>query len=1195
MKKLAILLCVVAGIVMNGCTVHEKRTYSDLAAKFASPPDDARIWVYWFWLNGNLTREGITADLEAMKRTGVGGVLIMEVDQGAPVGPVAFMGDKWRELFRHMVSEAKRLGIEVNMNNDAGWNGSGGPWVPLDMSMQTVVTSETLVSAGATVNDTLPRPKANSGFYRDIAVLAFPTPREDGNPAYKVIDLVQKSLAVSGGVPMNLKEAKYPDVPESSVIKRDGIIDLSSALDTTGRLHWTAPQPAGGSRTWTVVRFGHTFTGAENGPSPATGRGPECDKLSPEGIEAHFNGMMAKLANDVGSLAGTTLVSTHVDSWEIGPQNWTPKMREEFKRLRGYDMTPFMPVLTGRIVESPAITERFLRDFRQTISDLLATNYIGHLKELAHKSGLHLSMEAYSTPANDLDVGNHIDEPISEFWYPDGGGFWWTQKAMSSLAHVNGLPITGAESFTAGGNERWLAHPAKIKALGDRAFCAGVNRFIVHRYAMQPWVEARQPGMTMGPWGLHYERTQTWWEDSRAWHQYVARCQYMLRQGKFVADVLSLNSEEPVRRFSTQNLHGYDYDGISPQKFLSDVTVQDGRLVLPSGMSYRLLALPEDREMSPAMLKKINELVEAGATICGEPPLSAPGLTGYPGSDDQVKSMATHLWGQSAGTDRTVGKGRVISGKSPAEALQAIGVTEDFRASQPMNYIHRSVNGLEIYFIAGEDLTSPEVVCSFRVTGMKPESWDPETGRIEPLTVYKEEKGRTNLSLNLDPSGSRFIVFRPGEKTDHSRIASIKREKNELIDLSAPEIPEMRKKKFERTSTDFTMAAWVKPDPDTEMLLPEEAVNGTNGFWGARNDVVSAAPAHTFMTDHDAGAGFGVGRNGVGVIEHSANYYSYVLVYRAPIKSWTHVTVVYRNNTSELWINGKFVHRGLKSLREVHGSLGLMADGERKTFAGDLAGLVQVPKSLSASEIMALVKSVPDTSTVAQKQPVFDPVTVELLATGEYSVTSSDGKTVDVRVDSSLLAKKEMPGPWEVRFTSGQGAPGKMVFDKLVSWADHPDSAVQHYSGSAVYGGSFTYTRPVSANEHLKPVVYLDLGKVAVMAEVILNGKNLGILWRPPYRVEITGEVAEGKNDLEIRVVNLWVNRMIGDELLPEDSERNPEGTLKRWPQWLQEGKPSPAGRSTFTTWRLWKKDSPLQSSGLIGPVTIVSSVRLIP
>ena len=172
-------------------------------------------------------------------------------------------------------------------------------------------------------------------------------------------------------------------------------------------------------------------------------------------------------------MAGKTLVSTHVDSWEVGPQNWTPKMREEFRRLRGYDMTPYLPILTGRIVEDREISERFLRDLRQTVSDLLAVNYIGHLRELAHKDGLRLSMEAYSTPANDLDVGNHVDEPVSEFWNPEGGGFWWSQKSMASLSHVNGLPVTGAEAFTSAGDERWLAHPATIKALGDKAFLRG--------------------------------------------------------------------------------------------------------------------------------------------------------------------------------------------------------------------------------------------------------------------------------------------------------------------------------------------------------------------------------------------------------------------------------------------------------------------------------------------------------------------------------------------------------------------------------------------------------------------------------------------------------------------------------------------------------------------------------------------------
>ena len=301
MKKPVIILCLLAAVLLASCTVRDKENYQDLAANFVNPPDDARIWVFWFWLNGNITREGITADLEAMKRVGVGGVLIMEVDQGAPVGPVPFMSDRWRELFRHMVSEAGRLGIEVNMNNDAGWNGSGGPWVPLDKSMQMVVTSETRVAAGSAFRDTLPRPKANSGFYRDITVLAFPTPTDDGNPSYRIIDLGSKSLSSPGMVPGSIPKGKYTDVPGSEVVHRDMIMDLSSKMDSAGFLTWDAPLITGtGKGTWTLVRFGHTFTGAENAPSPLSGRGPECDKLSREGIEVHYNGMMHKLVQDVG-------------------------------------------------------------------------------------------------------------------------------------------------------------------------------------------------------------------------------------------------------------------------------------------------------------------------------------------------------------------------------------------------------------------------------------------------------------------------------------------------------------------------------------------------------------------------------------------------------------------------------------------------------------------------------------------------------------------------------------------------------------------------------------------------------------------------------------------------------------------------------------------------------------------------------
>ena len=1182
MKKLMVLFCIVAGMTLMQCAPDKKTGAVDnLAKNFVTPPDDARIWVYWFWLNSNITKEGITLDLEAMKRVGIGGVLIMEVDQGAPVGPVDFMGDKWRELFKFMIEEASRLGIEVNMNNDAGWNGSGGPWVPLDKSMQVVTASEKQVAAGKKFEGMLPMPKTNSGFYRDITVLAFPTPADAANPAYRIKNLAAKSMSSGGMMPGSLEATEGAVVPAAALIARDKILDISANMDATGKLSWDAPKLEGkSSGTWTVVRFGQTFTGAENAPSPMTGRGPECDKLSPEGIEANYNGMIGKLVKDVGSLTGKVFAATHVDSWEVGAQNWTPKMREEFKRLRGYDMTSWMPVLTGRIIDSPEMSERFLRDVRQTVSDLLVTNYIGHLKEIANQDGLRLSMESYSTPANDLDVGNYIDEPISEFWTPDGGGFWWTQKAMSSLSHVNGLPITGAEAFTSGGEERWLLHPAAIKALGDRAFCDGVNRFIIHRYALQPWAEERKPGMTMGPWGLHYERSQTWWEDSKAWHEYVARCQYMLRQGEFKADVLSLNSEEPLQRFSVLKLNGYDYDGISPQKFLKDVTVKDGMLVLPSGMTYRLLVLPEDEEMSVAMLTKITALVEAGAKVTGKAPIRAPGLSGYPESDAQVKKLVDNLWGT----------GKVITEKTPSEVLGGLGIKPDFVSSVPMNFIHHTVEGREVYFIACPDQEANNIVCSFRVTGMKPESWDAVTGKMEPITVFEESDGCTKIPMRFEPSGSRFIVFTKEKVKDSDRIVSVVTDGKELVSMDisvkndAPAIP------LVETRSNFTMAGWVKPEQ--EIALPEETDKGANALSGERNDVVYAAPGHEVWTVKDAGAGFGVGTNGIVVCEHTADYFPSILVHEISITGWTHIAVVYQENTPSLWINGKLVHKGLKSTKVVHGGYGVVHTRRVKTFTGQVAALGQFSKALDESEINQLFLNVPDTTIVLKEEPVFDLVSREILKNGTYEIKTADGETRSILTDR-ILPEEELAGPWELSFTPGWGAPDKVTMDRLISWSKHPDNGVKYFSGTATYRKSFKYPALEKSNGKLKQLIYLDLGRVAVMAKVKLNGKDLGILWRPAYLIEVTETLVEGENSLEIEVVNLMINRMIGDEQLAEDSERNPNGTLKNWPQWLADKKPSPTGRFTFTSWRLWPKDSPLRESGLLGPVTLQYSMKI--
>jgi len=632
-----------------------------LSSRFLTPPQSAKPWVYWFWLNGNITREGITADLEAMHRVGIGGVLIMEVDQGVPLGPVSFAGPKWRELFKHVAAEGSRLGIEVDMNNDAGWNGSGGPWVKPEHAMQKVVWSEAILEGPIHFTDHLLQPPLVGNYYRDIAVLAFPTPAADGGPKQYRIDHIEgKTALVRETV---TPRAQYPAIPADAIVARDSVRNLTANLDGKGRLTWDVP-----AGKWTVLRIGHTLTGALNEPSPMSGKGLECDKLSREAFDAHWAGLMGKLIADVGPEAGKAFTYTHIDSWENGSQNWTPKMREEFQRRRKYDLLPWLPVMTGRVVGSLEASERFLWDLRKTISELNNDNYAGRARELAHQHGMKLSIEAYGSGMfDDISYGGRADSPMGEFWI--GGGSIETLKAMASAGHVYGRHVVGAESFTAVTEvAKWMNSPQTIKSLGDTAFCEGINRFVFHRYAMQPWLN-RVPGMTMGPWGIHYERTETWWEQTGPWHEYLARCNYLLRQGLFVADLCYLQTEDAPNGLVYAPRTAYAFDGCPPEVVLTRMKVEDGRLVLPDGMSYRLLVLPPSETMTPVLLAKIKELVEAGATVVGpRPPQRSPSLTDYPECDAELERLGTELWGNCDGkaiTEHACGKGKVICGKTP--------------------------------------------------------------------------------------------------------------------------------------------------------------------------------------------------------------------------------------------------------------------------------------------------------------------------------------------------------------------------------------------------------------------------------------------------------------------------------------------------------------------------------------------------
>jgi hypothetical protein len=546
------------------------------------------------------------------------------------------------------------------------------------------------------------------------------------------------------------------------------VIPAGAVVDLTGRADWDAPPG-----DWTVVRIGHTSTGIMNHPaSPAT-IGLECDKLSAVAVTAHFQqGMLGTVIADNAAQMGHGLRYVLLDSWEAGCENWTPLIRDEFKRRRGYDLQRWLLTLTGRVVDSQETTQRFLWDFRRTLADLVAENHYGVLQRLAHENHLGLYAEAVGinlpTVADQLQCKGYTDVPMGEFWV---GEYWPGQtpvddaKETASAAHIYGQNIAAAEAYTARAEfGDWAQDPYSLKALGDFEFCLGINRFVFHRYAHQPWLD-RKPGMSMGPWGTNFERTNTWWEPAAAWMSYLTRCQYLLQQGHFAADVCYYYGEgTPVDvrpALLTPKLpSGFDYD-VCNTEILLRMSVQDGRLILASGMTYRVLVLPDADRMTVPVLEKIRDLVQAGATVVGPRPTRTPSLTNYPASDATLQSLAGQIWGDCDGrsvTEHRYGEGRVLWGRPLADAL---GVAPDFMsADENLRFIHRRAGDAEIYFVSNQAAQEKIVNCSFRVEGKIPELWHADTGRRETTAFYTTQNGVTTLPLHLDTVGSVFVIFR---------------------------------------------------------------------------------------------------------------------------------------------------------------------------------------------------------------------------------------------------------------------------------------------------------------------------------------------------------------------------------------------------------------------------------------------------
>jgi hypothetical protein len=773
----------------------DKGTLAQLRTSFIQPPKEAKVRAYWWWLNGMATKKSITRDLEEMHDKGYGGAIIFDAASSGywlvdktPAGPV-FGSDAWHELLAHCVKEADRLGLELSLSISSGWN-LGGPGVKPEQAMKKIVFTDTIVAGPGYFKGMLPQP-AYKHFYQDIAVQAV---RQDDSYG-QILHWSQKSLNETMGwkgiYPLHILREHKADTPRETAIKADSIIPLNEAYQDR-ILTWQIPAGA-----WLILRYGMSGTGVTTSTNSAGAGGLSLDHLSKTALKVYFDDVVVPLI-ETAQAAGSSLSYLYSDSWEMGNANWTQGFEQFFKAKRGYDITPYLPILTNRVVINREISNRFLHDYRKTVSDAIIENHYAYLKELAVPYGLKIHPESggpHSAPIDAIKALSVNDFPMGEFWarsntHRVADAERLSVKQGACVAHVYSKKWMAAEGPTSIG-PHWERAPKDLKSVLDRIFCSGVNRVFWHTFTSSP-VEFGRPGNEYFA-GTHLNPNVTWWQEAKSFITYINRCSYLLSRGLFVADLLIYYGDDTPNfvflKEENENVpFGYDWDKCDAQAIISRISAAKGNLVLPDGMHYHLLVLPEQKSINLDVLKKIEQLVKAGVTLYGSKPNCATGLTGYPQSDDQVREIAERLWGSDTDTtDRSYGKGRILQGISLAEALNRMEIEPDFSfqgtdSSTQLDYIHRRTAQEEIYYIvnpyAYKDHHStayqyrtdkPDnyetVTACFRVSGMQPEVWDPVSGEIYLVEQFTDEKSSISFELTLEPEGGVFVIFRSESDT----------------------------------------------------------------------------------------------------------------------------------------------------------------------------------------------------------------------------------------------------------------------------------------------------------------------------------------------------------------------------------------------------------------------------------------------
>jgi len=575
----------------------------------------------------------------------------------------------------------------------------------------------------------------------------------------------------------------------NSTLKKEDIVDKTSIVDLTdkmtddGTLTWKAP-----AGNWAVIRFGYTTTGAKNGPATKEGVGLECDKMDTAALSFHFSQFPRKLIEHAGAFTGNTFKFFLIDSWERGYQTWTGKMPEEFRKLRGYNLINWIPVLCGETVENTEVSEGFLYDFRKTIADLFERNYYKHFYDLCHENGLELHGEVIYgdngpfPPVDVLKTNDYMDMPMYEFWADLNSDrlVQYTPRAKTIrnfpvyAANFYNKPIIGTEAFT--GFAHYSESPADLKLFGDRAFCSGINQMILHSYVHQPC--EKKPGITLGQHGSHFNRHYPAWQHAQSWLEYLSRVQYILQKGVISSEVLYFLGDQYPQFFENNAISSLpnNYQTI-PCNYdvLTKLSVRNNKLQFAKNQRFSILVLPDRPVLEYQTLKEVARLIKQGALVYGVKPLQMFSLKNKKEKTAAFKQLADEIWKgytEEANGQNNYGSGVVIWGKPLDKVVEDYKIMPDFTSNCPdslnLMYIHKNTAGQDVFYVVNQKDSVYHRECVFKVpAGRIPTLWNPMTGEVKKVMVYTKEAGSIRIPVTFMPEQSLFFIFTKDQEDSH--------------------------------------------------------------------------------------------------------------------------------------------------------------------------------------------------------------------------------------------------------------------------------------------------------------------------------------------------------------------------------------------------------------------------------------------